>query len=246
MASDSPTQEGVLFRENIGRLRANEPDLPVAAIMPNTSILIDPGLISSFLQHAGQLRNGLNYEYIDENMIGDGLLGRFAAVVLLDGSTLEESTLNIIDQWIRDGGVFIELQDLQLHSVEGVGAPWLAGLGKAPAPSPQALADMTRPYGKGYIVHHAGSAFAGILDTIDALHEPAETAPWSFQIAEPIDAQFDTIIAGRVGQRLYYYNNGDTLVECDVPGAGPVEIPARTLVVVSFASAGSWTLNYYQ
>ena len=73
--------------------------------MPNASLALDQSVLGSFLGRAAKLRDAVGFEFIDENMIADGLLSRFLAVVLLAGDTLEAETIARLRRWVAGGGV---------------------------------------------------------------------------------------------------------------------------------------------
>ncbi len=104
---DQPGPNGIVFMDNVQYFRRFEPKLPVAAVMPNTSLALDGSVIGSFLSRTADLRDALDFEFIDENMIDDGLLQRFRAVVMTAGDTLERSRLDRLQQWVRQGGLLL-------------------------------------------------------------------------------------------------------------------------------------------
>ncbi|HPN36638.1 MAG TPA: beta-galactosidase [bacterium] len=120
------TLAGLLFTDFAEYLKPNTPKLTVAALMPNSSIILKERTLYQFLDRTTKLRDILDFEFIDENMISDGLLQNFKAIVILSGNTLEASVLEMLKKWIKDGGVlFISMDSYPLHSIEGWKATWL-------------------------------------------------------------------------------------------------------------------------
>jgi len=124
---DRPSPQAVAFARNAQYLVPNSPKLSVAALMPNASIAIDARVLNLFLERSAQLRDALDFEFIDENMIADGLLDRFKAVVWLAGSRLEARSAEALRKWIRSGGVLlVSTEHLPLKTVENAPVGWIA------------------------------------------------------------------------------------------------------------------------
>ncbi len=121
---DQPGPNGIVFMDNIQYFRRFHPKLAVAALMPNTSLALDGSVIGSFLSRTADLRDALDFEFIDENMIDDGLLQKFRAVVITAGGTLERSRLTRLQQWVHQGGLLLIARECApLRDVES-GSVW--------------------------------------------------------------------------------------------------------------------------
>lgn len=123
---DSANIRGIRFMDNSKYFMYNEPKLSVATIMPNTDIALYQSDISKYLKQTTKLRKALDYEWIDENMIGDNLLNNFKAVAMLTGTTLEQKTIDKLEAWVKNGGVlFMSNENLPLVNVENVSTKWI-------------------------------------------------------------------------------------------------------------------------
>ncbi|MBP5273514.1 MAG: beta-galactosidase, partial [Abditibacteriota bacterium] len=125
-APDLPNVRGIKFAEYNKYFRKNTPRLKIAALMPNTSLSLKPGIIYDFIRRSSLLRRAQDFEWLDENMIEDGLADRFSAIVLLAGKTYEQATLDRLEAWVKNGGVLFASNDtLPLVNVEGKNCAWL-------------------------------------------------------------------------------------------------------------------------
>ncbi|KKK97088.1 hypothetical protein LCGC14_2656250, partial [marine sediment metagenome] len=78
-------------------------------------------------------REYFDYDVVDENMIGWGMLGDYKVLVQTGGKLLEADTIGRIDRWVRAGGLLILRADSPIESVEGdrtMGLTWHRGAGK--------------------------------------------------------------------------------------------------------------------
>jgi hypothetical protein len=89
-----------------------KPIIEVAAFYSDTTIKLDDDVLryrfaSAFLTKARALRAELDYDYVSEQMILDGALDRYKALVFLWGHVTEKPVLERIDRWLRGGGTVI-------------------------------------------------------------------------------------------------------------------------------------------
>lgn len=123
---DIPTDNALVFADFVHYMVPNKPKLTVAALMPNSSISLDTKPLREFLDRSAHLRDYLDFDFIDENMISDNMLDRFNAVIMLSGSILEQSTIDKIKEWVQNGGVLIASSySYPIKSVEGNEASWV-------------------------------------------------------------------------------------------------------------------------
>ncbi|MHB0998902.1 MAG: beta-galactosidase [Armatimonadota bacterium] len=123
---DNATMNALVFAEFAKYLIPNDPKLTVGAIMPNSSIALDGTSLGKFLERSMKLRDSLNFEFVDEHMINDGLLDKFKALVVLSGDTLEASTISKLKAWVESGGVLITSSEmLPMKDVAGSQVEWI-------------------------------------------------------------------------------------------------------------------------
>lgn len=114
-----------------------KPLVEVAVFYPDTTIKLDDEPLrfrwgSVFLVKAQALRSVLDFDYVSEQMIEDGALERFQALVFLWGHITEKGTLERIDRWVQAGGTLIypERPRGLLETVEGdqsISGKWQRG-----------------------------------------------------------------------------------------------------------------------
>jgi len=102
------------------------PRIDVAVFYPDTAIKLDDEPLryrwgSVFLVTARALRSELDYDYVSEQMIEDGALGRYKMLVFLWGHVTEKRILDRIAQWVEAGGTLVYPQRPRplLETVEG-------------------------------------------------------------------------------------------------------------------------------
>ena len=226
---DAPSPTAVAFAGAAEHLVPNTPQLTVAALMPNSSLAMDRAVIDAFIQRTQILRDALDFEFIDENMISDGHLARFRALMAPAGDTVERDVLEAIGEWIEAGGVLlIPESGAPLRDVEGGPAVWWPPAANGGG-GPQAAASM----GKGWVVTLRGEWPVWRDAAARLLLTGGEGIPWRGALSEPLDGKFDNVLATRAGERVYLYNNSDEEVSARGP-ADPVPVPPREIVALEW------------
>ncbi|HXE13129.1 MAG TPA: beta-galactosidase [Bryobacteraceae bacterium] len=88
------------------------PVIDIAAFYPDTSILLHDEPLrylsaSAWIPRAEALRKITDYDYASEQMILDGALSRYRALVFLWGIETQKPVLDKLDAWVRSGGIII-------------------------------------------------------------------------------------------------------------------------------------------
>jgi hypothetical protein len=106
--------------------RREKPRIDVAVFYPDTAIKLDDEPIryrwgSVFLVNARALRSEMDYDYVSEQMIEEGALDRYKALVFLWGHITEKKIMDRIAKWVEAGGTLIYPQRPRpmLETVEG-------------------------------------------------------------------------------------------------------------------------------
>lgn len=219
---DRLSATAVQLAENMHLLQPNTPELTVAALMPNSSLVLDRETLNRIMERAQVLRDALDFEFIDENMINDGLLARFRALVVLAGDTVERPTLEAIGRWVAEGGVVVLPQEsAPLRDVEDTPAAWWPLDEANPAAA---------PHGEGHVIALPGEWPAWRDPMARTLLDAGPALPWGEALAEPIDGIFDHVLATRCGDRIYYYNNTDSPIVKQTPLGDVITIGPRSIV----------------
>jgi len=139
--------EGALdrFLTNARFLRQRQPLVEIAAYYPQTSIRLYG---NHFLDKAQRLRRHLDFDFVSDQMILDGALSRYKALVFLWGEVSEVAVLEAIAQWVEDGGIALyPLGAAAMRPVEDDGSAFTAWLQRA-EPLPETPARVLR-FGEG-------------------------------------------------------------------------------------------------
>lgn len=88
------------------------PNVEVALFYPETFSQLDDSAFrhlfaTGFGHRALELRRILNVDYLDENLVRDGVLDRYKALVFVWGNITDADVLEKIDAWLQNGGIVI-------------------------------------------------------------------------------------------------------------------------------------------
>ena len=217
------TLAGLVLSDFAKYMKPNTPRLTVAALMPNSSIILNEQSLNQFLDRTAKLRDILDFEFIDENMISDGLLRNFKAVIILSGNILEVSTLEKLKDWVENGGVlFTSMDSYPLKSVEESAVTWLQ------TPNSEKF-----PLRIGY----ADGKLAGVKADIGGADGTLLTGRWSQPSgieAEPTEELPDP---------TYRWTTGNSSVSLPVPSKKPLVIRALLSVPEATSSGARILVN---
>lgn len=217
------TMAGFVFSDFAKYMKPNTPKLTVAALMPNSSIILNNQPLNQFLERTAKLRDILDFEFIDENMISDGLLNKFKAVVMLSGNTFEASTLDKLKEWVENGGVlFTSMDSYPIKSVEEAEVNWLQ-----------------KPYSDKIAVKvdYAEGKLAGVKADIGGIDESLLTSRWSIPLSmqsEPTEELPDP---------SYRWTTGNSFISLPVPSTKPVILRVFLSVPDSISSSARILAN---
>jgi hypothetical protein len=105
----NPVSAANVFREYASYLTQEESVVDVALFFPTTAQRLCPS--NSFpprLAAVGaQLRDVMNFDLLDEELIADDALRLYRVLVWLEGNCVEEQTLKVLTAWVKKGGVLV-------------------------------------------------------------------------------------------------------------------------------------------
>ena len=107
------------FRANIEYLRPRSPRVDVAVLVPSEWLALNQDRLNPFLGGVAQLRDLVDLDFADTNMIADGCLDRARFLIANEGQRFEADTLGVIEKWIRGGAILIATSDVRLETIEG-------------------------------------------------------------------------------------------------------------------------------
>ena len=196
-----PTQGAVKLSQNLHHLTFAEPVIDVAVLFPYTSINFDPSILKSVYYQCSKLRDVLDFDLVDENMIEDGSLKKYRFLLLLDGNLMQRGTFMKIEEWLKAGGILISSKYITLSAVREV-IGWYQGL--------FSNYDGIERIGEGYVLLYCGREENYLEFIRQAIHNEEKTYPWD-GIPE-IDNQWDGVYATRFSDRVIYYNSTNSRI----------------------------------
>jgi len=114
-------------REHFQYLFKATPRVSVALWYPDQSLMLRWG---GFLEKAAELRDVVDFDYVDETLLRDGALQRYRILLILHGHVMEKKDLKTISSWIKQGGLLISLHSVEMETVEGDKKPFQRFFGK--------------------------------------------------------------------------------------------------------------------
>jgi len=92
--------------------RREKPFVEVAALYPDTKSKLDDGVFRhlhafAFNARVAALRPHLDFDFCSEQMVRDGALAAYKALLFLWSDVVESDVLDAIDRWVRDGGTVV-------------------------------------------------------------------------------------------------------------------------------------------
>ena len=100
-----PTQGAINLAKNLQYLTLSEPIIKVAVFFPSTSIAFEPFILDSLYKQCSKLRDVLDFDLLDENMIKDGALEKYQILLVLKGEISEGEVSEKIKDWAKKGGI---------------------------------------------------------------------------------------------------------------------------------------------
>lgn len=227
----------------------------VAFLLPTTTLNLHtdwqwPPAVHRIASH---VRDRLNYEVLDEQMIVDGALDAFSIRILVvaDAEYLRHDALGTIERWVHNGGVVAWAGNEPVRNLEGDDAVWrrlTESLGEPPsvtkAAAPRGLV------GRGAVFRlDAADGNETIAVALARLHDDlADFVPDARNGVRVAAADGAGILPSRFANRLVYFNPGDEAVEAglrfratDFPEKAPrpralrldLTIPAHGIAIVA-------------
>ncbi len=110
-----------VFRDYTNFFTQEKPVVDVALFFPTTDHRLHPEVFfPTRLKEVGaKLRNAMDFDMIDEELIADGGLKPYRVLVWVEGDFVEEKTLKTLAAWIEGGGVLVHCGEKPPTTVEG-------------------------------------------------------------------------------------------------------------------------------
>jgi hypothetical protein len=184
------------FAKNINYLTSENPIIEAAVLFPNNSILMDPSPLYSLYSVASHLRDVLDFDFVDENMIADDALRKYKFLIILSSASISSKTLAKIRDWLNGGGTLICGGHTNLSAVDGNEELYC---------SFQVHPGDTKKIGRGHI---AVSKSKG-SDYLDFVKQAVynRDKKWQWKGISEIDDEFDAVYAARFSKKILYFNS---------------------------------------
>ena len=151
------------------KLTVKRPFVNIAAMFPRTSARRDRNMGADGLGYLGTLRDLVDFDLVDDRVVGDNLIDRYRYLLLGPCHTLEEKAYNGLQRWLEQGGVMIAAGQETLET-------WAPG--KTRFEKVTSLAPMPEPWFKVHVdlplvsEFHPGKPVRGM--TLDGIWSHAE------------------------------------------------------------------------
>ena len=201
-AIGEPNRGAVNLVQSLKHLTLEEPVIDAAVLFPNTSIAIDPSFIGSIYKQSSKLRDVMDLDLVDENMIADGALGKYRFLLLLDGNLLHQETLMEIESWVKNGGIFIANDNLHFSNIGDNSELYQRFFGRD-----EGLTKL----GDGYTLLYSGKKHDYLEFINYAVHNKEKKYPWTG--IPCIYGEWDGVYATRFKHKIMYYNSNDHTIK---------------------------------
>ncbi len=185
-------------------LRGEHSITSVALFFPTSwhRLNLKQGYPPKLAQAAEELRDYTDFDVVDENMILDGALAKYRALVMFDGNLTEQAVYDAIDKWVRSGGsLLLRSEQLPFTNVEGELLP-ISGYAEE-ARSGGAIHEQ----GRGQII-----IWDGTWDERSDYYEVVWEAAYPGSLGGGIDCKKDGVWTSLFKDRLLYLNTTDAPV----------------------------------
>jgi hypothetical protein len=117
----NPLTGADVFRTYTNFLTREQPLVDIAIFFPTTDHRLHP---ASIFPHklqtvAAELRDAVDFDMLDEQLITEGALKNYRVLVWIEGSYVEADTLNQLTRWVKRGGALIWCGTDAVATVEG-------------------------------------------------------------------------------------------------------------------------------
>jgi hypothetical protein len=205
----NPMGAAQVFRDYTNFFTRETPVVDVAMFFPTTDhrLHLEP-LYPSPVQAAGhKLRDMMDFDTVDEELIMDDALKHYRVLVWAGGRFIEEPALKKIAKWVKHGGVVVFQNGVLPETVEGSTKPGsdLLDVTKLSVNVPNGRAT---PHGKGWVMINSGKG-----DSFDDLVRYAtyhlsqldSTKRDALEIDNEADGVYATLLAN--GEAILYNSN---------------------------------------
>lgn len=206
-----------------------KPQAPIAVFYNDTANKLRDDTLrylraSAYLQRVHALRSIADFDLVSEQMIADGALSRYKALIMIWGNMTEKPVIDRIAAWVEAGGALF-YQDREL-SREG---PFQSLDGDATAFKRWQSGET----GKGRVLLFSGQTepFSAYVEFVRRELPKLKILPTSVQAAFSIRKPEDTFWTVLEDGRLALLNYGDATANISLPGGKPLALKPYSIWV---------------
>lgn len=210
------------FRQHIGLLSKGKPVVDTAVYIPKTHITAHPREWQTPFVEAGRIRDALDLDFVDAEMVAEGALRRYRFLILVHGTLYEKAELENLLKWVKSGGVLIS-----------------PNLGKPTTPEndPDPDGDLrlsepgVRRIGRGYVFVSAERPGPGFhADLARVLFRTGEVMP-GVAPKVPADGEWNGVFVTQQQGRILVLNTTDKTIS-GILGGTKYEVKPHSMAVV--------------
>ncbi len=122
----NPTGSPDVFRKYKAYLTQEHPVVDVAVFWPTTDLLLHPEatMPAMLVDGASAIRDVIDYDILDDNLINDGALKGYRVLVLFEGNLVDDTTMQRLTEWVKAGGVVVSCDFGPMATIDGDFSKW--------------------------------------------------------------------------------------------------------------------------
>jgi len=171
----------------------SSPLVKIAIFFPKTYTFLNPTILTLIHNKCSELRDLIDFDLIDENMIHDNVLNKYRFFIILEGNILDKKIIEKINSFVKEGGILIANK-----SCKRVSSPLMDNGNKL---------NIVNKIGNGYTILYNCKKRNFGEHIIDIVYNIKNIYPWE-GIPE-IDMERDGIYAARFADKIMYYNSNN-------------------------------------
>lgn len=216
-----PTRGAMKLLENLHCFKPSKPLINAAVLFPNASIALNFDVLTSIYHQGSRLRDALDFDLVDENMVADKALEKYLFLIILDGVWLRKKTLAMTGSWVMNGGILIAPRNMRPGAISRDSRQDVQLF-----PQNNGL----KRLGKGFTFLFQGSGNAYLNFISEAVYNQNKKYPWSGTLK--IDGEMDRVYATQLSDKIIFYNANNFEVRKKI-GSKFIKIKANSIVIAS-------------
>lgn len=96
------------LKRNLSYFNEEKPIIETAVFFPLNSVILRPEILCTFYNQCAKLRDVLDFDLVDENMIKEGILEKYKYLLILSKGTPSGGISEKIREWTKRGGILTQ------------------------------------------------------------------------------------------------------------------------------------------